>query len=226
MEIQLAKTMQQSPPTNAAEIGANEKKRHLAAIARTQCARSQSELRACVCVNGGRCGDGSPACLRREVVHADPLVLRGGRGAHRSSCCCCAETFALSHENELLRPRPATNARGKHRQFMQKCVCRDEFIFEGTFGQAATVSRRQSQDPGPDRARGGAGPGRVVMGWSGAPFPPLKAAQGQRVVEKGADVASPHSCHVRGCLLRDSVTSHDRISQHASHGFHPLAVFN
>ena len=70
LEIQLAKTMQQSPPTNAAEIGANEKKRHLAAIARTQCARSQSELRACVCVNGGRCGDGSPACLRREVVHA------------------------------------------------------------------------------------------------------------------------------------------------------------
>jgi hypothetical protein len=90
LEIQLAKTMQQPPPTNAAEIGANEKKRHLAAIARTQCARSQSELRACVCVNGGRCGDGSPACLRREVVHADPLVLRGGRGAHRSSCCCCA----------------------------------------------------------------------------------------------------------------------------------------
>ena len=44
----------------------------------------------------------------------------------------------------------------------------------------------------PDRARGGAGPGRVVMGWSGAPIPPLKAAQGQRVVEKGADVASPH----------------------------------
>ena len=84
LEIQLAKTMQQPPPTNAAEIGANEKKRHLAAIARTQCARSQSELRACVCVNGGRCGDGSPACLRREVVHAvgaarwarrPPLVL-------------------------------------------------------------------------------------------------------------------------------------------------------
>eukprot|EP00966_Prymnesium_polylepis_P191351 4434808-Prymnesium_polylepis.1 len=38
----------------------------LAAIARTQCARSQSELRACACVNGGRRGDGSPACLRRE----------------------------------------------------------------------------------------------------------------------------------------------------------------
>ena len=75
---------------------------------------------------------------------------------------------------------------------MQKCVCRDEFIFEGTFSQAAAVSRRRSQDPRPDRARGGAGPGRVVMGWSGAPIPPLKAAQGQRVVEKGADVASPH----------------------------------
>jgi hypothetical protein len=107
-------------------------------------------------------------------------------------CCCCAETFSLIHENESLRPRPATNARGKHRQFMQKCVCRDEFIFEGTFSQAAAVSRRRSQDPRPDRARGGAGPGRVVMGWSGAPIPPLKAAQGQRVVEKGSDVASPH----------------------------------
>eukprot|EP00966_Prymnesium_polylepis_P222032 5137203-Prymnesium_polylepis.1 len=28
-----------------------------------------------------------------------------------------------------VRPRPATNAHGKHRKFMQKCVCRDEFIF-------------------------------------------------------------------------------------------------
>ena len=112
-------------------------------------------------------------------------------------CCCCAETFALSHENELLRPRPATNARGKHRQFMQKCVLTEESASEGTFGQAAAVSRQRSQDPRPDRVRGGAGPGRLVMGWSGAPFPPLKAAQGQRVVEKGADVA-------RGCLLRDS----------------------
>ena len=100
--------------------------------------------------------------------------------------------LALIHENELLRPRPATNARGKHRQFMQKCIVTEEFASEGTFGQAAAVSRRRSQDPRPDRARGGAGPGRVVMGWSGAPVPPLKAAQGQRVVEKGADVASPH----------------------------------
>eukprot|EP00966_Prymnesium_polylepis_P089905 2081757-Prymnesium_polylepis.1 len=50
---------------------------------------------------------------------------------------------------------------------MQKCVCRDEFIFKGTFGQAAAVSRRWSQDPRADRARGGAGPGWVVMGWSG-----------------------------------------------------------
>ena len=99
--------------------------------------------------------------------------------------------------NRPLRPRPATNARGKHRQFMQKCIVTEEFASEGTFGQAAAVSRRRSQDPRPDRARGGAGPGRVVMGWSGAPVPPLKAAQGQRVVEKGADVA-------RGCLLRDS----------------------
>eukprot|EP00966_Prymnesium_polylepis_P070320 1634639-Prymnesium_polylepis.1 len=30
------------------------------------------------------------------------------------------------------------------------------------------------------------------MGWSGAPIPPLKAAQGHRVVEKGAAVASPN----------------------------------
>ena len=61
----------------------------LAAIARTQCARSQSKLRACACVNGGRRGDGSPACLRREVVHAvgaarwarrPPLVLLLLRG--------------------------------------------------------------------------------------------------------------------------------------------------
>ena len=36
------------------------------------------------------------------------------------------------------------------------------------------------------------------MGWSGAPIPPKKAAQGQRVVEKGADVPSPH------CVGRDA----------------------
>ena len=102
--------------------------------------------------------------------------------------------------NRPLRPRPATNARGKHRQFMQKCIVTEEFASEETFGQAAAVSRRRSQDPRPDRARGGAGPGRVVMGWSGAPVPPLKAAQGQRLVEKGADVASPHCgpCFVTG----------------------------
>ena len=75
-------------------------------------------------------------------------------------CCCCAETFSLIHENELLRPRPATNARGKHRQFMQKCVCRDEFIFEGTFSQAAAVSRRRSQDPRPGQIARAAGRGR------------------------------------------------------------------
>ena len=115
-------------------------------------------------------------------------------------CCCCAETFSLIHENELLRPRPATNARGKHRQFMQKCIVTEEFASEETFGQAAAVSRRRSQDPRPDRARGGAGPGRVVMGWSGAPIPPLKAAQGQRVVEKGADVASPRVPGLRSLL--------------------------
>ena len=119
-------------------------------------------------------------------------------------CCAVGEAptarpaaAALIHEIAQLRPRPATSVRGKHRQFMQNCILTEEFASEKTFGQAATVFRRQSQDPRPDRARGGAGPGRVVMGWSGAPFPPLKAAQGQRVVEKGADVA-------RGCLLRDS----------------------
>ena len=37
-----------------------------------------------------------------------------------------------------------------------------------------------------------AGTGPLVMGWSGAQIPPKKAAQGQRVVEKGADVADPH----------------------------------
>eukprot|EP00966_Prymnesium_polylepis_P233577 5402312-Prymnesium_polylepis.1 len=66
---------------------------------------------------------------------------------------------------------------------MQNFILTEEFASEKTFGQAATVSRQQSQDPRPDRVRGGAGPGRVVMppmGWSGAPFPPLKAAQGQR----------------------------------------------
>eukprot|EP00966_Prymnesium_polylepis_P159885 3695431-Prymnesium_polylepis.1 len=68
---------------------------------------------------------------------------------------------------------------------MQKCVCRDEFIFE-PFDQAAAVSRRPSQ-PGSTASQGSraraAGRGRdgsVVMGWSGAPVPPLKAAQGQR----------------------------------------------
>eukprot|EP00966_Prymnesium_polylepis_P225403 5213698-Prymnesium_polylepis.1 len=58
---------------------------------------------------------------------------------------------------------------------MLKCILTEEFASEKTFGQAAaTVSRRQSQDPRPGRARGaGAEPGRVVMGWSGAPIPPL-----------------------------------------------------
>eukprot|EP00966_Prymnesium_polylepis_P160098 3700947-Prymnesium_polylepis.1 len=51
-------------------------------------------------------------------------------------------------------------------------------LFSAASGQAPC--RRRSQDPRPDRARGGAGgagrDGRVVMGWSGAPVPPLKAA--------------------------------------------------
>eukprot|EP00966_Prymnesium_polylepis_P213294 4939959-Prymnesium_polylepis.1 len=70
------------------------------------------------------------------------------------------------------------------------------------------------------------------MGWSGAPVPPLKAVQGQRVVEKGADVASPHCGPLPAAtsevpLDRDSVTrSHDRISHEETHGFHPLAVFS
>jgi hypothetical protein len=89
----------------------------------------------------------------------------------------------------------------------------EEFASEETFGQAAAVSRRRSQDPRPDRARGGAGPGRVVMGWSGAPVPPLKAAQGQRVVEKGADVASPHC----GPLPRPRSLPLDRLSVTTSH---------
>ena len=123
-----------------------------------------------------------------------PLAMQPRASVHQveATARLLVRVLALIHENELLRPRPATNARGKHRQFMQKCIVTEEFASEGTFGQAAAVSRRRSQDPRPDRARGGAGPGRVVMGWSGAPIPPLKAAQGQRVVEKGSDVASPH----------------------------------
>ena len=123
-----------------------------------------------------------------------PLAMQPRASVHQveATARLLVRVLALIHENELLRPRPATNARGKHRQFMQKCIVTEEFASEGTFGQAAAVSRRRSQDPRPDRARGGAEPGRVVMGWSGAPVPPLKAAQGQRVVEKGADVASPH----------------------------------
>ena len=49
--------------------------------------------------------------------------------------------------NRPLRPRPETNARGKNRQFMQKCIVTEEFASEETFGQAAAVFRR------PDGAR-------------------------------------------------------------------------
>eukprot|EP00966_Prymnesium_polylepis_P011862 272424-Prymnesium_polylepis.2 len=49
------------------------------------------------------------------------------------------------------------------------------------------------------------------MGLSSAPIPPLKAAQGHRVVEKRADVASPH------CGPYGIPASHDRISQQESH---------
>eukprot|EP00966_Prymnesium_polylepis_P314545 7268218-Prymnesium_polylepis.1 len=54
----------------------------------------------------------------RVGIYAPEAFSPSGSGC---GCCCCAETFALTHEIVVLRPRPATNARGKHRQFMQKC---------------------------------------------------------------------------------------------------------